>query len=159
MCCCGKPNVNGEPGYSWDGKQFSTRKPSPPTLGEGDVLIYDEAGRCGGLDCHSHHFTLVKAPYAGHAILVSHGADEERIGLPAVGRLFLPSLADLDSNARYWFLHSIYSAHEKGSAAATERTDTYWRQAAANGRIKTRKRRNTGLVKVWVEDKPQSASE
>lgn len=25
MCCCAKPNVNGEPGYSWDGKSVSTR--------------------------------------------------------------------------------------------------------------------------------------
>jgi len=25
MCCCAKPNVNGEPGYSWDGKNVSTR--------------------------------------------------------------------------------------------------------------------------------------
>jgi hypothetical protein len=42
---CGKPTINGEPGYSWDGKSVYTRPIDAPALREGDELIYDEPGR------------------------------------------------------------------------------------------------------------------
>jgi hypothetical protein len=157
MCCCGKPNVNGTVGaYSWDGRTFSTRKPSPPDLQDGDTLVYDEPGRCGGLDCHSHHFRLVKGTY-GHAIIVRHGGGDERIGVGCTARLFLPSLESLDSNGRYWFMHAMYSMHESAAESATAKTAQRWSNAAATGRIKTRKMRGSSMVKVWIEP-PKSAS-
>ena len=107
MCCCGKPNVNGTPGaYSWDGMTWSTRQPSPPDMRDGDVLLYDEPGRCGGLDCHAYHFRLVKAG-AYHDVLVRHGGGDERFSLCGTGRLMVPSLEALDSNGRYWLLHTL----------------------------------------------------
>jgi hypothetical protein len=45
MCCCGKPVINGQEGYSWDGKTFSVRKPFFPELEDGDELIKDLPGR------------------------------------------------------------------------------------------------------------------
>lgn len=160
MCCCGKPTINGELGYSWDGQSFSTRPVYPPHLAETDELIYDEPGRCGGIDCHSHHFRLVKGRYGGHVILVQHGGGDERVALGCIGRLMLPSMENLDSNARYWLMHTIYSAHSDAKHAAREARDTIWRQAAADGRIKTRKNRGRGTVKVWIEDpKPAPIAE
>lgn len=149
MCCCGKPTVNGQIGaYSWDGKTFSTRQPWAPTLGENDTLIYDEPGRCGGIDAHSHHFRLVKERVY-HAILVRHGGGEERIHLGVTARLFIPALEQLDSNARYWWMHSLYSQHREAAEAAAQKRDAYWAKAAAEKRIKTRK--NKLGVKVRIE--------
>lgn len=152
MCCCGKPVVNGQPGYSWDGKSFSIRPVNPPDIKDGDVLMYDEPGRCGGIDSHSHHFRVVNSGGVwSNAILVRHGGGDERISLSSVGRLMLPMLAKLDSNERYWLLHTIYSAHEDAIARTREKQNLFWMTAAAEKKIKTRKVH--GGVKVWIEDK------
>jgi hypothetical protein len=150
MCCCGKPVINGEPGYSWDGKTFSVRKPDPPALADGDSLLFDEPGRCGGMDCHCHHFRLVKARH-GYALLVRHGGGDERVSIPNYHPAvkLIPSLVGLDTNARYWMFHLLYSVQRKAASEARDRTTEAWRKAAAEKRIKTRKSR--GAVKVWVE--------
>ncbi len=150
MCCCGKPTINGEPGaYSWDGKSFSTRPVDPPPLEDGDVMLWDEPGRCGGLDCHSHHFRLVRANYYGLTLLVQHGGGTERVGLGVIFPRLLPSVDSLDSNGRFWLLHSLYSMHRDAERSAREATNASWRTAAAERRIKTRKVR--AGVKVWIE--------
>jgi hypothetical protein len=151
MCMCGKPTINGESGaYSWDGKHFSTRQPAPPALEEGDSLLFDEPGRCGGLDGHCHHFRLVKGR-RGYALLVRHGGGDERLSLPCT---FLPcvpvALIGMDSNSRYWLLYSLYSVDHAASRKAQERERSMWSRAAAEKRIKTRKK--SGSVKVWIED-------
>src|ERR1700721_24187 len=157
MCCCGKPTVNGEVGaYSWDGKSHMTRQPSPPALRDGDELIYDEPGRCGGIDAPSHHFRLVKC-YAAYDVLTQHGGGEDRFSLGCVGRLLVPSLDALDSNGRFWLMHTLYSARED-TQRATEKTVAHkWRLAAVEKRIKTRKLRGRGAVRVWIEPPAQVA--
>lgn len=149
MCYCGKPNINGQFGYSWDGKSFSTRPVNAPTLGPRDVMVFDEPGRCGGIDAHSHHFTLVKEHNA-YILLVRHGGGDERIRLCSVTRFLADTLADLDSNARYWFLHLLYSTHEDARRSGIDSTNTVWRKAAAEKRIKTRSLPKRGIVKVWI---------
>src|ERR1700679_2419363 len=107
MCMCDKPNINGTPNaYSWDGKSQMTRQPCPPDLRDEDELLYDEPGRCGGLDCHAHHFRLVKS--RGHYdVLVRHGGGDERFSIGGtVAKLFVPSLEAMDSNGRYWLFHT-----------------------------------------------------
>lgn len=148
MCCCGQPNVNGQPGYSWDGKSFSTHPAHPPTLGENETLVYDEPGRCGGLDAHSHHFCLARW-HGSYVLLVKHGGGEERIRLPVTFKLFLPTLAAMESAARYWLLHSLYSAHRDAATEAHDVANAAWRKAAAEKRIKLRRRR--GCVYVNIE--------
>lgn len=100
MCCCGKPTINGELGYRWnqpDGAP-SIYPVNPPTLGDNDVLLFDEPGRCGGLDAHSHHFRVVR--YCGLSLLVRHGGGDERIRISSTPTL-IETLTALDSNARY----------------------------------------------------------
>ncbi len=155
MCCCGKPSINGAIGaYSWDGKTHSTRQPMPPILNDGDELLYDEAGRCGGIDAHSHHFQLVKSRHGDIKLLVCHGGGEERIDLGCTARLALPCFVSLDTNARFWLLHSLYSTHRDGAAGGAAREDLHWRRAAAEKRIRTRKMPRRGAVKVWIEPPP-----
>jgi len=155
MCCCGKPNVNGTPGaYSWDGKSFMTREVNPPSLTDGDTLLYDEPGRCGGLDCHSHHFRLTSR-YGSHAVLVRHGGGDERF---YVSRMILPAFEALDSNGRYWLMHTLYSAYSTGREQGTNAATSEWRLAAAEKRIKTRKVRGRGAVKVWIEPKREAGA-
>lgn len=159
MCCCGKPNVNGTPGaYSWDGKSFSTRQPSPPELRVGDELLYDEPGRCGGLDCHSHHFRLVRSYYHvnDYDIVVRHGGGDERVSLGVVGRRLVPSFDALDSNGRFWLMHTLYSVQTATQRETGEKVAQYWRAAAAEKRIKTRKLRGRGQIKVWIEPAAQA---
>lgn len=51
MCCCDQPNVNGTPGYKWQPRDKPmTRQVNPPDIQDGDTLLFDEPGRCGGTD-------------------------------------------------------------------------------------------------------------
>ena len=159
MCCCPEPNVNGTPGYSWDGKIVSTRPVDPPAVEEGDLLIYDEPGRCGGLDCHSHHFRVVLDRFGRQQLLVRHGGGDERIELGCSWDCLIgksdPAETDyvrsLGSNGRYWLLRTIYTVHRKAGDAARNATDAEWMEAAAQKRIKTRKSRGYHSVRVWIE--------
>jgi len=142
MCFCGKPTVNGQPGEY-------ERYLVPPALGDGETLIFDEPGRCGGVDSHAYHFRVVKASYGGVNLLVRHGGGEERIRL-SNPRPVIESLESLDSNGRYWILHALYHAQADARRAGHEHEAAYWRRAAAEKRIKVRKVRGQSAVKVSV---------
>lgn len=153
MCCCAKPNVNGEPGYSWDGKNVNTRPVDPPTLKERDTLLFDEPGRCGGMDSHCHHYRLVNN--CGLELLVRHGGGEERIHV-SLPRGF--SFDGLDSNTRYWMLNAIFHAHSNGERQGADKTAQKYRKAFVDGRLKKRKLPAQGSVKVWIEPEPYTAA-
>ena len=147
MCCCSEPNENGQPGYSWDGKIVSTRPVNPPMLNDGDMLLFDEPGRCGGMDSHCHHYRLVKSA-GGTMLLVQHGGGTERL------RVSLPrgfSLDCMDSNTRYWILNAIYHASSDARRDSRDETSLEYRKAFVDGRLKKRKLPARGVVKVWIE--------
>lgn len=149
MCCCDKPNINGELGYKWQPNDRPViRRPDPPTLTEYDTLLYDEPGRCGGQDSHCHHYRVVGQTFL--TLLYKHGGGEGRIRL-SNSKALIPILASLDSNARYWLMNSIYHAYADGQRNGAERTEERWRMAAAEKRIKTRKLPYNKGVKVWME--------
>lgn len=154
MCCCDKPTVNGR------GLVRMTPESAPsnydiewraPSLIEGDVLLYDEPGRCGGLDAHSHHFRLVRNR-GSFVLLVKHGGGEKRTDLLPHQKALTEIFESLDSNGRYWLLHTIYNAHHDGHREGCQSTAAYWRKAAAEKRIKVRKVRGSAAVKVTVTD-------
>lgn len=147
MCCCGKPVVNGEPGYKWNSKDNPSVRPvNPPALNANDQLLRDEPGRCGGLDSHSFHYRLVKS-YGSLTLLVRHGGGDQRLHLSGP----LESIfAQLDSTDCYWTLNAIYHAYSDGKRSGSEKTADNWRRAAAEKRIKTRKERGGNSVRVWI---------
>lgn len=159
MCCCAKPNKNGEPGYSWGAKTINTRPVNPPPVPEGETLVYDEPGRCApapqvkgqAIDYHSHHFRVTHRGY-GARLWVRHGGGDEVMDF---GRrdCIIELLAPMNSDARYLMLHALYSARSDGARAAEETERQLWRQAAAEKRIKTRKMPRRETVKVWIEPK------
>lgn len=154
MCCCGQPTINGQPGFRWQPNDPPSVYPvNPPALGDGDELLYDEPGRCGGTDCHCHHYRIVRPRHRGGiALYVRHGAGNERIDLHGHGAGSLePTIATLDTTARYWLLHAIYYAYHDGERKAADKCNSTWTQAAAEKRIKTRKNSRRGTVKVWIE--------
>lgn len=154
MCCCGKPTVNNEMGYRWQPNDAPTvRGVNPPDLQDGDVLLFDEPGRCGGLDSHSLHCRLVRDGKSNtfYSLLVRHGGGDERFRITST-KAFADGLAALDSNSRYWILSAMHSAHRDGADEAQEKESHRWRKAAADKRIKTRKFPARGVVKVWIED-------
>ena len=62
MCSCGKPTINGELGYRWQPTDAPSIHPlNPPDLRPGETLVYDEPGRCGGMDSHSFHYRVVSS--------------------------------------------------------------------------------------------------
>lgn len=152
MCCCGRPVVNGEPGYKWNCTDNPIIRPvDPPSLNDGDKLLRDEPGRCGGVDSHSHHYRLVKY-YSSLMLLVRHGAGDDRLRLSGP----LESvLAKLESTDCYWVLNAIYHAYSEGKQSGSEKTAHNWRTAAAEKRIKTRKQRGSNTVRVWIADMPR----
>lgn len=148
MCMCGKPVVNGEEGYRWNSERTSIHPVNAPDLREGDTLLADLPGRCGGSDSHSYHYRLVKS-YGGLSLLVRHGGGDERIHYLA-GPLE-QVLTTMDSTSLYWLLNAIYHAYSDGRREGQSKTAETWRKAAAEKRIKTRKQRGGDGVKVWVE--------
>lgn len=154
MCFCDKPTINGTaPVKTCFEYPASNYQPNPPDLQDGDVLLFDEPGRCGGLDSHSHHFRVVKYGCGSVALLVRHGGGDERIRL--YPHRDLPKFLEaMDSNTRYWMLATIHSAHRDGASDATMTERTRWQTAAAEKRIKTRKHTSRGYrsVKVWIEN-------
>lgn len=149
MCCCDKPNINGELGYKWQPNDTpSVRRPDPPTVNDSDTLLYDEPGRCGGTDSHCHHYCVIEG--ACLWLAYKHGGGEGRIRL-SNSKALRPILDALDSHARYWFLNSIYHAYNDGKMHGAGRMDEQWRKAATEKRIKTRKLPHNRGVKVWTE--------
>jgi hypothetical protein len=146
MCMCDKPNINGQPGYSWDGKTGGVYPVRPPVLLDGEELIYDEPGRCGGQDSHCHHFRLVKR-HGDYVVVVRHGGGEERFRIashrPGATPL-VESMERMDSNGRYWSLHLLYYSMAEAALTAQEQERMRWTAAAAEKRIKLR-RRNGGI--------------
>ena len=149
MCCCDTPTVNGQKGYKWQPDDAPCiRKVNPPDIRDGDALIFDEPGRCGGLDAHCHHFRVVRR-HGCVLLLVRHGGGDEEVALRTASA-FAETLSALDTHARYWLLHTIYYAHHYGRREAAEETARSWQQAAAEKRIRTRKVRGTNNVEVWI---------
>ena len=151
MCCCGKPTVNGELGYRWnDPKALPSVRPlNAPELREHDNLLYDEPGRCGGLDSHSFHYRLVNR-YGSLFLLVRHGGGDEQFRLTSTATL-VATLAAMDSTSRYWLFNALYHAHADGKREGREGESSRWLKAAAENRIRTRKVRGEDAVKVWIE--------
>ncbi len=150
MCCCDKPTINGQPGYKWQPNDAPiTRGVNPPDLAEGEALLYDEPGRCGGSDSHSYHFR-VTTERARVYLLVRHGGGDERMEFGWENTMLAP-LSSLDSNGRYWLLCAAYHGMKKAVRDAREEVNATWNFAAAEGRIKTRKQRGTNIVKVHIE--------
>lgn len=147
MCCCGKPTINGEPGYRWNDPSGpgGIRPVNPPDVVEGETILFDEPGRCGGIDSHSHHYRVVRG-----SLLVRHGGGDERVRLSNTNAV-ITALSGLDSNGRYWLLNAIYQAHHDGGRDAMVKERETWRKAAASKRIRTRKQRGSDSVKVWIE--------
>jgi hypothetical protein len=153
MCCCGTPTINGQPGYRWQPNDRPMVRPvDPPDVQDGEEILFDEPGRCGELDCHAHHFR-VTSWYGGILyLLVRNGSGDTRIQICGGKKTSLiNTLAALDTHARYWLLFAMFDAHRRGGQEAYEKTNSYWRQAAAEKRIKTRKNSRRGTVKVWIE--------
>ena len=152
MCCCEKPNVNGEPGYSWNGKGVSTREPSPPALHDGDRLLYDEPGRCGGLDSHCHHFVLVRDTRGNLVIRVRNGCGDSAV---VIARNYSPGsaviekqMAAMDSNGRYLFMQAIVTTHSNAITDARDEATNSWSLAAIEKRIKIRRRGGHKYVSI-----------
>jgi len=142
MCFCDQPTVNGQPGAF-------ERYLNPPDLDEHDSLIFDEPGRCGGIDSHSYHFCVVKARFGNVDLLVRHGAGDERIRISNPNPV-ITSLEALDSNGRYWILHALFHAQSDAKRAGRDQECAAWRKAAAEKRIRVRKVRGQNAVKVQI---------
>jgi len=152
MCCCDQPTINGENGYKWQPNEQPKIRPAyPPEIKEGDILLYDEPGRCGGIDSHSFHYRVVKNNVNSPFLLVRHGGGDERIRLSLYyGQVDV--LANLCSNDRYWILNAIYHAASDAKHKGRDAANELWEKAAVEKRIRTRKMRGCDRVKVWIEN-------
>jgi hypothetical protein len=154
MCCCDKPTINGEFGYKWNEPTgpASVRPVNPPEIQEGDEILFDEPGRCGGIDSHCHHYRLVTRRYSGIALLVRHGGGDDVIPCLSNGRAIIDAMRSLDSNGRYWLLNAMYHTHKDAAQKARVSTTEKWETAAAEKRIHTRKYPARNWTKVWIEE-------
>jgi hypothetical protein len=142
-------------------KERDWRAPSVP---DGDAILFDEPGRVLGrdnpqapggrdaVDCRSHYFRVTKGQFGGYRLHVRHGGGEESLELSYSSRI-VDALAQMDSDARYWVLHSFLDAHHKTARTTSGKVSNEWRMAAAEKRIKTRKLPGKSEFKVWIEPK------
>lgn len=151
MCCCGKPTINGTLGYKWQPNDTpQVREAIPPAIASDEVLLFDEPGRCGGIDSHSHHYRLVKH-YSRYILRVAHGGGEDCVQLSLYGNGFKEMITALDSNTRYWLLNEFYRLASDARREGEQNEAAKWRKAAAEKRIKTRKVRGSNQVRVTME--------
>jgi len=150
MCCCDKPVINGEFGYKWQPADTPTIRPAhPPTVDDHELVVFDEPGRCGGIDSHSHHYRVIRRS-GSYELLVRHGGGQERVRL-SNSQVIVTTLATLDTNARYWILNAFYHAYADGNRIGSTKQDDYWRKAAVQKRIKTRQLPHGRGVRVWIQ--------
>ena len=124
-----------------------------PDLSEGDTLIYSECGRVLDNTCYrSHYFRLVRGQYGGYYLLVKHGGGQERTKIAYSNRI-IPSLENLDSDARYFIFHTMHRIELEARTLAVENTASKYRAAFVNGKLKKRKLRGQPSVKVWIENR------
>jgi hypothetical protein len=149
MCMCKKPTINGHYGYQWNSENeigvFPVHAPAPREL---DEIIIDEPGRCGhGIDSHHLHLRVVKN-CDKYYLLTDSPRGVHRLQLAS--SFAVSVLEKMDSDSRYWTLQMIHHTAQREAREATQAERKFWRQAAADNRIKTRKVRNQNQVEVWV---------
>ncbi len=133
---------------NWGAEPEREPKPQPS-----QTPVYSEHGRIlNNIDYRSHWFMVVKG-YAGHALLVSHGAGQEEYHFFS-GKGLVQSLELLTSDQRYLVLHGLWNAYKDGRNHGANDTATEYRQAFIDGRLKKRKLPAQRMVKVWIERKP-----
>jgi hypothetical protein len=153
MCMCGKPTINGEPGYYWNTRAVpaSSYPVNPPELHDGEMLVFDEPGRCGGIDSHAYHFRLAINTGGDIFVIVRHGGGDERFRvaayMPGVRHL-IEALKQTDTHGRYWMLHLLYDVHHDGADKARDAERGKWTRAAAEKRIKVRRRGGRATVEI-----------
>jgi hypothetical protein len=134
-----------------DNFSYKEREYTAPALESGAVLIFDEPGRILNNVCYrSFYFRVAKQEYGPYALFVKHGAGTESWRMQYT-KAVIDGLAKLDSDSRYLILHTLMRAHQESERQAVEKRDAFWRQAAAEKRIKTRKVK--AGIKVWIEEK------
>lgn len=121
-----------------------------PSLEEGDSLIFDECGRVLDNTCYrSHYFRMVKNGNLNF-IIVKHGGGQERHQVGYSNRLG-QALVKLDSDARYFMLHTLYRAIKDAKHAASMETAREYTQAFVDGRLRKRKLPARHRTRVWIE--------
>ncbi len=147
-------NVTAPDNYSYREREWRA-----PKIGEDDAIVFDEPGRVlnrksagqpsGGVCYRSHYLRVTKCrEYGPYTLRVHHGGGEESWQL-GYDKTIIEALGSLDSDSRYRLLYTIMRAHQEGERAGSEQTESKWRKAAAQKRIKTRKVK--AGVKVWIE--------
>jgi hypothetical protein len=141
-------------------RDINTEAWRAPSVPEGSAVIFDEPGRVldrksegGHCDVcfRAYHYTVTRGQYGGFTLRVKHGAGEESLRLQDEA---IHGLRLLDSDARYFLLHALYTAHSEAKRAAEDATAAKFRQAHADGRLKRQKVRGQSAYKVWIESAP-----
>jgi len=150
MCACDQPNINGYYGYrERPAAEVKSYPVTPPELSQGDVLLIDACGRCDGVcDSHALHLRLVKN--AGHYFLLARNLYATRRCQIAYLPSGINALLQMNSDATYWILKLLLNTAAKLERDAEQKERTFWREAIAQKRVKTRKVRKENRVDVWV---------
>lgn len=151
MCFHDKPTRNDRDSYGVEWRAPDTQP--------GDVLLFDECGRCApspqekgktSIDYHAYHFRLVQRG-GWYVLLVRHGRGDESIQLGTTSLCLAELLGKHDTDGRYLLLHALYDAHEVGERRTREETTRRYEVAFLEGRLKKRKRNH----RLYVEIKPR----
>ena len=145
-----------------DNYSYKEREWRAPSVKEDEEILFDEPGRVlrgGGIShtdvcCRSHYFRVTLPKYGFYTLRVKHGGGEESWKLDYDKRV-VEALAMMDSDHRFRLLWAIMEAHQSSEREGYRKAEVKWKGAASEGRIKTRKLRNSDFRKVWIEEREQ----
>lgn len=118
MCCCVEPTINGQMGYKWQPGDTPMVLPvNPPDTGD-KCVVFDEPGRCGGVDSHCHHYRIAGTGHS--AVLYCRNGGGDTVIRLSNAPTVVDALDELDSNGRYWLLNAMYHAAQDAASKAAE---------------------------------------
>jgi hypothetical protein len=131
-----------------------------------EVILFEEPGRIvaswgkssearGGVDHLSHHYWIVQPEFGQLTLRVRHGAGVEEIPFGYPSDLIHAAFSGMSSDQRFRFLAEIFWQFRTAKENATNRCNHEWTQAAADGRIQTRKVRGQNAVRVRLLPKAE----
>ena len=126
-----------------------------PELDGSELLVYNVPGpvirgQNHDVTYESYNLSLV-SHYSTYLLLVRHGGGQERIELGTTGRYLKDILPKLPEVEAFSVLFTIYKAYSKGKMVAASETESKYRLAFAEGRLKKRKIRGQDRCKIWIE--------
>lgn len=133
----------------------------------GEIIVFDECGRVlsprsgigQGVCYRSFYLRLTKHGGSTYAVLVKHGAGQERYPVSSTFGFAVETIgAAMTSDERYALLFSMYRAASDAARSAADAASLELKQAFLEGRMRKKRQVKCGTVTTTVRILDRSAA-